>query len=183
MKSIKEMNSEEIAAFVCEHLRNNHIDVVLSGGSCVSIYSENRYLSYDFDFIPRNLFLKRKLLIEVLAEIGFTEKNRYFEHSETKFLLEFPAGPLTVGDEPVKSVESRDYQTGTLVLLSATDCIKDRLTGYYHWKDRQCLEQATLVAINNSVDYEEIKRWSEAEGMSVKFNEIHELLFPKDGEL
>lgn len=164
MKSIREMNSEEIAAFVCSHLALCGIDVVLSGGSCVSIYSQNRYESFDFDFIPKNLFLKRKELVKALAPIGFTEKNRYFEHPDTLYLLEFPAGPLTVGDEPVKEITERLYETGTLRLISPTDCVKDRLSGFYHWKDRQCLEQAVLVANECAVDLSEIERWSIAEG-------------------
>ncbi len=56
MKSVGEMDVEELGAFVCTHLAARGIDTVLSGGSCVMIYSENRYSSYDLDFIPRNLF-------------------------------------------------------------------------------------------------------------------------------
>ena len=37
MKSIKEMTNAELAAFVESHLRKNGIDVVLSGGACVSM--------------------------------------------------------------------------------------------------------------------------------------------------
>jgi len=44
MKSIKEMTNAELAAFVESHLRKKGIDVVLSGGACVSIYSSNRYV-------------------------------------------------------------------------------------------------------------------------------------------
>ena len=44
MKPIKEMSRTELAAFIQSHLESNGIDVVLSGGSCVSIYSnETRY--------------------------------------------------------------------------------------------------------------------------------------------
>lgn len=180
MKKITEMSSEELAAYVCTHLKRSGIDVVLSGGSCVSIYSENKYLSYDFDFIPRNLFLKRRELTKALAEIGFHEKNRYYENKESEYLLEFPQGPLTVGDEPVKDVTTKEYDTGELYLISVTDCVKDRLAGYYHWKDRQCLEQAIMVSQRNEVDREEIKRWSAAEGMSRSFEEIKVDLFPEE---
>jgi len=51
VKSICEMSVGEIAAYVAGHLRQGGINVVLTGGSCVSIYTDNRYLSYDLDFI------------------------------------------------------------------------------------------------------------------------------------
>ncbi|WP_298269716.1 hypothetical protein [Geobacter sp.] len=43
MKPIREMTVGEFGAFVADQLRNHGIDVVLTGGACVSIYSENRY--------------------------------------------------------------------------------------------------------------------------------------------
>ncbi|MDI6740798.1 MAG: hypothetical protein QME74_10605 [Candidatus Edwardsbacteria bacterium] len=42
--------------------------------------------------------------------------------------------------------------TGRLHLLSPTDCVKDRLAAYFHWNDRQSLEQAGLVADNRKID-------------------------------
>jgi len=51
MKFLGEMSVGEVAAYVAEHLRQCGINVVLTGGSCVSIYTHNRYLSYDLDFI------------------------------------------------------------------------------------------------------------------------------------
>ena len=33
MKSIKKMNLEELAAFISTHLKNNGIEVILTGGS------------------------------------------------------------------------------------------------------------------------------------------------------
>ena len=50
MKKIKEMSLGELAAYVCTHLQKNDIHCVLTGGACVSIYTENRYKSYDSDF-------------------------------------------------------------------------------------------------------------------------------------
>lgn len=37
MKCLGEMPVGEVAAYVAEHLRQNGINVVLTGGSCVSI--------------------------------------------------------------------------------------------------------------------------------------------------
>jgi hypothetical protein len=72
-----------------------------------------------------------------------------------------------------------EFATGTLRLLSCTDCVKDRLAHYYHWKDRQCLDQAVMVAAVSAVDLEEIERWSRHEGMEEEFQQIRAMLQAK----
>jgi len=170
VKEISDMTLGELAAFVCSHLRKQGIGAVLSGGGCVSIYTTNRYQSYDLDFIQP--VTNRKRIREALAEIGFHEEHRYFKHPATEFWVEFPPGPLAVGDEPVKEIVQREFSTGELYLISPTDCVKDRLAGYYHWEDRQCLEQALLVAECNGVDLEELGRWSRHEAKEEAFVRI-----------
>jgi len=159
MKSIKEMTQGELAAFIQSHLRDKGIDVVLSGGATVSIYSINRYVSWDLDLI-NTYFVKRRALRETMQELGFHEEGRHFEHPDTQFFVEFPPGPLAVSLEPVKQIDEIKFSTGMLRIISPTDCIKDRLAAYYHWDDLQCLEQAVLVAQANRIDLEEIERWS-----------------------
>ena len=175
MKDIREMRMAELAAYIATHLSQRDIDVVLSGGACVSIYSDNRYVSADIDLVNVGL-VRRRIIREAMQELGFQEERRYFTHSDTALLIEFPAGPLSIGKEPVKQVEEIRFDTGSLRLLSPTDCVKDRLAGYYHWQDRQSLEQAVMVAVSQPVDLVEIRRWSEFEGYANKFTEIHHQL-------
>jgi len=175
MKSLRKMSIGEIAAYIAEHLRHNGINVVLTGGSCVSIYTNNRYQSYDLDFIEVGSS-GRKKISGILMKLGFQEKDRYFIHPNTPFFVEFPVGPLAIGDEPVSEVAKLEFATGSLSLLSPTDCVKDRLTHYYHWKDRQCLDQAIMVAAVSEVDLEEVYRWSRHEGMEEEFNRIRTML-------
>jgi hypothetical protein len=160
------MSVGELAAFVCSRLRRHGIAAVLSGGACVSIYTDNRYQSLDLDFIE-NVPMGGKRLKDVLVE-----KGRFFVHPDTDFFLDFPAGPLAVGSEPVQQIHEMKFATGRLALLSPTDCVKDRLTAYYHWNDRQCLEQALLVAAMRTVDLKEIERWSAVENKSAEFQSI-----------
>ncbi|MFI5331403.1 MAG: hypothetical protein ACHQ2F_10300 [Desulfobaccales bacterium] len=172
MKPIKEMSIGELAAFICSYLRDNGIEVVLSGGSCVSIYTDNKYASLDLDFIEFQSAPGKRKLVNVLMKIGFLEENRYFKHPETDYFLEFPAGPLSVGNEPVKEIFTLSFSTGLLRIISPTDCVKDRLAAYYHWQDRQSLEQALLVAKDNPIDLGEVARWSKKEGMADRFSRI-----------
>ena len=175
MKPVKEMTLGELGAFVSEHLKKNGLTVTLTGGACVTIYSENRYQSWDLDFIEE-MSAGRKRLAEILADIGFVEEKRYFRHPETEFFLEFPPGPLSVGGEPMGEIVSKKFSTGTLRMISPTDCIKDRLAAFYHWDDRQSLEQALMVTRAQEVDLLECRSWSEREGEAGKFDVFMNML-------
>ena len=168
MKSLRDMSVGELGALVHSHLEKNGIRVILTGGACVSIYSDNKYQSRDLDFVEEVPVTRRKLK-KFLGELGFKEENRYFHHPETEFFLEFPSGPLSVGEEAIRNITILKFSTGRLRLISPTDCVKDRLAAFYHWDDRQSLEQALLVARVQKIDLPEVQRWSEREGQLSKF--------------
>jgi hypothetical protein len=168
MIDISKMSMPELASYVCEELTKHNIEVVLSGGSCVEIYSQGDYTSYDIDLVNRynEVFFKIKT---VMQNLGFIEEGKYFIYPDTKFFIEFPSGPLGVGDAPVKDINQLRTNFGTLKLLTPTDCVKDRLAAYYHWNDEQSLTQAVWVAQKNKVNFRELKKWSELEGSSDKY--------------
>lgn len=165
------MTRLELAAFVGAEFKRCNINIVLSGGSCVSIYSQEKYVSMDLDFV-NVAFAKRSLIVTTMTALGFTEKNRYFAHPDTAFLIEFPPGPLGVGEEPVRQIDEITTSTGVVRIISPTDCVKDRLSWYYHGNDTECLEQAVLVTQANDIDMTEVKRWSVAEGMGSIYEKI-----------
>ncbi|MFT5241597.1 MAG: hypothetical protein ACI9X0_002581 [Kiritimatiellia bacterium] len=171
MKRISDMTRLELAAFIGGEFRSRKINIVLSGGSCVSIYSEEKYVSMDLDFVNAG-FAKRAAIKTVMEALGFHEENRYFRHPGSDLLVEFPPGPLGIGDEPVTQINEIETPTGILRIISPTDCVKDRLAWFYHDNDTECLEQAVLVADANDIDITEIERWSKAEGKIEKFREF-----------
>lgn len=175
MKTIKDMTQLEVAAFICSHLKEHAIEVVLSGGALTSYYSNNKYVSKDVDLIDVYSVNRRKL-ISVMQEIGFVEKNRYFHHPDSEYIVEFPPGPLTVGDEIVNKTYQVKFSTGSLTVLSATDCVKNRLAAYYHWGDKPALAQAILVAKERKVDIEEIEKWSNKESKLQEFQVFKSML-------
>jgi len=163
MKSIKEMSMYELGAYVCSALEKEGIKTVLSGGSCVEIYSDGKYTTDDIDLVDR-YNAGHKQIKRVMLSLGFQEYNRYFIHHDTKWFIEFPKGPLGIGNAPVQEIASQENDAGILRLLTPTDCIKDRLAAYYYWDDLQSLEQALWVAHENEYDLDAIKEWSIAEG-------------------
>lgn len=170
----------ELAAYICQALENNGIHVVLTGGSCVSIYSSEKYVSYDLDFVDISYASSRQIK-STLAGLGFTSPKpgrRYFESDQCPYAIEFPSAPLAVGDEPVAETRTEKLHTssGILRLLSPTDCVKDRLSHYCFWHDRQGLEQAVLVASQQPVRLEEIKQWTVNEGYPEAYDEFFKLL-------
>lgn len=175
MIAVADMTPIELAGFVGSHLSKQGINVVLSGGTCVAHYSKGKYVSMDLDFVNA-AFAKRDKIKSAMADIGFNEDNRYFRHPDAEHLVEFPPGPLGVGDEQVGEILEIKTRTGTFKIISPTDCVKDRLAGYYHWDDMPCLEQAVLVACENPIDIEEIKRWSTKEGKGDEFEQIRNRL-------
>lgn len=168
MKKIKNMNLAELAAYVQTRLREEEIEVILSGGATVSFYSGNQYVSKDVDLINVR-FIKRSKVKAAMEKIGFQEQGRYFSHPDSKFLVEFPDGPLSVGEEPVRKIDEVQLSTGLLRVISPTDCVKDRLCAFYFWNDQQGLAQAILVTKSQNVDLDEIKRWSQVEGKAEEF--------------
>lgn len=167
MKPIKELSRLELAALVTETLKDAGIDVVLSGGSCVSIYSSEKYVSKDLDFIGVSLKSNRQIA-KAIQSLGFKnlpKNSRHFAHVETTFTLEFPSAPLMIGDEHIKlnAVGAIDTDLGTLRLLTPTDCVKDRLANHYYFGDKQCLEQALLVAKTHPINLTALKQWHQNE--------------------
>lgn len=178
MKKTGNMNIAELAAFICTHLNNSGIKCILTGGACISIYTDNKYESFDLDFIDCT-YRSRKQIAEELGKIGFIENNRYFVNNETKYFIEFPAGPLSIGSEPVHITNELVFSTGKLFLLTPTDSVKDRLAAYYYWDDKQALEQSILLSQSQRIDLKEVERWSKAEGQINKYKQIKKFLLNK----
>jgi hypothetical protein len=151
---------EDLAALVCTTLEAHGISVVLSGGAVVSIYSDGEYVSHDLDFIPTGLARK---VDAAMASLGFEKTQRHWTHPKSRYWVEFPPGPVTIGEETIHTFDERETRVGTLRLLAPSECVMDRLAWYFHDADTQCLEQALGVATRHPVDLERIERWARGE--------------------
>jgi hypothetical protein len=138
----KSISLRDLAGFISEELRKRDIETTLVGGACVTIYSENLYQSYDLDFVTRD---------------------------DCPWFIEFVSPPVAVGNEPIHKFEHIKTPLGTIQMLRPTDSVKDRLASFYHWSDKQGLEQALNICSIQTVDLEEIEKWSIREGEGKKF--------------
>lgn len=167
------MSLKDFAIFVARSLKEKNINVVLTGGAVVSIYSESKYVSRDADFLSET---DHQTIKKAMHAIGFTNLGKDFFHKDSQFSVEFPGYDLVIGDEPMKPEGEINDGDFVLKLLSPTQCVMDRLAAFYHWKDRQGLDQAVLVASSHPVKLSKIKTWSKNEGMEDRFKVFVDLL-------
>ena len=159
---------KELAAIIARKLNEKGIDAILVGGACVSIYTKNKYLSGDLDFVSGSSI---KEISPVLAELGFERKSsRHFEKKNCPFFIEFISPPAAIGSEPIKGKNIIKTRLGNIILLTPTDSVKDRLAAYYHGNDPQALEQALMLVKAQKINLQEVKRWSEKEGHKEKYD-------------
>src|SRR3989338_6702655 len=98
-KITSQTSIEELAGIVATALAKFNVNAVLSGGAVVSIYSENQYVSGDLDFVS---FKALSTIDEAMNSIRFKREGRHYIHPATKFFVEFPPGPLAIGDQLIK---------------------------------------------------------------------------------
>lgn len=173
------LSREQLAALVCSTLERHGVQVVLSGGAAASIYAPNPYESMDLDFVPIGL---ARRVDAAMRELDFRkERGRHWTHPDTEFWVEFPPGPVAVGDEVLHHFAERRTSHGSLRILTPTDCVMDRLAWYYHADDEQGLEQAVAVAADNEVDMARIEAWSQRERAEEKFERFRARLLNPSG--
>lgn len=163
----KKISLDELAGFLSQKLREKGIDIILVGGACVTIYSQNRYQSYDLDFVA---FEDMKKVTRVLIELGFSEKGGYFRHKDCQWIVEFVSSPVAIGHEIISDFQSIKVKTGTIKMLRVEDSVKDRLASYFYWNDRQGLDQAVEICTGRKIDISEVRSWAEKEGFLKKFD-------------
>lgn len=160
----------EMGAIVCEALKKSGIDAFLSGGAVVSIYTNNKFESYDLDFVS---LADRSKIKKVMESLGFEQnKSRLFIHPNSKYFVEFPGSAIMIGESAITQFAELKIGTATLKLLTPTDSVKDRLAAFFHWNDRQGLDQAVWICEAQSVDLAEVRKWAVGEGMVKKFDEF-----------
>jgi len=173
MNDISGLSIQELAALICESLKNEGLKTTLSGGACAEIYSNKKYVTGDLDFVVNYIWPENQKIIDrVMTRLGFEKNGRIFINSSVPYSIEFPPGPLGIGAEDnIHPIELK-FKTGILSLLSATDSAKDRLVAYFHANDLQCLEQALIICQTNNVDMENIRKWAKHEGKPDRFKEF-----------
>jgi hypothetical protein len=153
----------DVAVTVGDALRRAGIRAVLTGGACAHLYSGGVYVSRDADFVLGTP-CSREDLDRALAVVGFRRDRDRYVHDSVPFFVEFPRGPLGIGEDVHIRPVWRTRRSARTLALSATDACRDRLAAYFHWNDRQSLAAAVAIARRNRIAFAKVRGWSRNEG-------------------
>lgn len=161
---------EELAFFVGTGLERAGQSAVLSGGGAAQIYAPNDYRSRDLDFVLSFFSSDNKARV-ALEELGFQRVGRNLVHPECPFTVEFPPGPLSVGDDTITAWDTLRREDLILNIITPTDSVRDRLAAYLHWNDLGSLNTAVAVtkAQQDRINMDIIEDWCRREGGEAKY--------------
>lgn len=168
---------EELWLHISSHLTKKGIPSVLVGGAVVTIYTKGAYVSGDLDFVPP-LLSDSKQIAAAMTELGFEKgAHRSYSHPQCRrFFIDFVSPPLSIGHEIGIKPFQRTEGDVQVLILSPTDCVKDRLAGYVYFQALECLNQAVLVAQSHIIDQADIEHWCRQEGATWAYLDFCEAL-------
>lgn len=89
----------------------------------------------------------------------------------TPFTVEFLKGPIGLGDDQPVMPEGQMTIDGVVVkMLSPTQSVMDRLSGFFYFGDRQCLDQAIWITESQAVDLDRVTGWAVRERQEEKLS-------------
>ena len=120
-----------VATVAGDALRRAGIHAVLTGGACANVYTGGRHQSVDADFIVSSPASRADVDLS-MEEIGFVRRGDRYVRPRVRFYVEFPRGPLAIGNDcHIRPVEWKT-EVGRTLILSA----------FYPWGDRQSMRVA-----------------------------------------
>ena len=166
-------NRLDDAAFIIDTALSDHgIRAVLSGGSAATVYAPEAYQSRDLDFVVA-FFADPNAVEAAMTELGFAPKGRIWANESVYFTVDFVTWPHAVGERLItawptfsRELNGKSY---SLRIISAEDCVCDRLASFFYYRDESALEAAVAVAKAQNVEPEGIRQWAEREGQAAKF--------------
>jgi hypothetical protein len=166
----------DVAFAVCTALERAKIIAVLTGGSAATYYAPEAYQSRDLDFVITLRGGARGA--QALAQLGYQPSGDHYVHPLSPLPLEFPPGPLGVGEDLITSWSTIRRKGEVLHVLTPFDSCRDRLASYLFWNDLSGLEQALAVhrARVGDIDLARLRDWCARERQSKKF-ELYEARF------
>ncbi len=114
---------------------------IVIGGLALSYYTREVYFTADIDLA----YADREALDEVLKELDFEKRGRYWVNEDLKIAIEVPVGVLAEEDSPLEIVElGPELQCK---IIGIEDLIIDRLNACKHWKSEIDCEMAELLVM------------------------------------
>ena len=174
-KKFKGLIISQVAALLSSHLAGYGCDPVLTGRACAAIYAGPSIKPTIIDFVVREYNIDK--VTQAMRDMGFHKVgHRTFASKGCIYEVFLSTHPITVGDDVVGEVKVMRTVKGPLKLLLPTDSVRQRLSMYYRWGDREALDDAVRVARRCKVDLKLVKRWSDWEWASDRFDQFVKLI-------
>lgn len=135
----------ELAAVVSGHLKSHGVEVVVVGGSAITLHVPDVYTSMDVDFAATSGLDHRRITI-ALEQLGFRRDGRVFTHPETPYAIDFVTDRPIIDQRPVYDFAEIRTANGTVRVLHLEDAIADRVAAFLYWSDSQSLDVAERSA-------------------------------------
>lgn len=150
----------DVAFEVCSALAERGFVAVLTGGSAATFHAPDAYVSRHLDFV---LTLRGTLGEEALRAIGYERVGNFYRHAVAPFPLDFPPGPLAVGEEVITQWATHRRGAEVLHVLKPHDSVRDRLASWLFWNDLNGLEQALAVHLAHEaeVSLDALRDWAQ----------------------
>lgn len=169
--SFRGLDIKSTAAMIGAQLERAGHMVVLVGRACAAIYAGRSIKPKALEFVIEDFAVNS--VNKAMEEIGFGAiGQRTFTRDGCPFEVVLNPMPITVGDDIAHKVRIIKTPKGPLRLLTATDCVRQRLSNYYRFGEPHALIEAVRVARRQRVDMDLIRRWSDWEWAMDKFEEF-----------
>ncbi len=137
---------------------------VLCGGSAATFYAPDVYQSEDLDFVLTFGSDDAAAARSALESLGYRLRNAMFFHDTSHFTVEFPRGPLQIGNDVVSDIETLRRGDESLHIIRPTAVVEDRLLKYAAWDDFSALRAAVGVALEAPIDLDAVRAFMQREG-------------------
>jgi len=156
-----------VLGVITQALEADGICPILIGGCALEYYTFGGYATRDINVAVSDY----QRLGEVMDELGFERRGRYWLRSDLEILLEAPAADLAGETAPLTVVELDDL---TCYIIGVEDLILDRLNGYVHWgwEDDRRWAGRLLVLHADTVDWAYLERRATTEGTAEALTKI-----------
>ncbi|MFA4874183.1 MAG: hypothetical protein WC956_05015 [bacterium] len=169
--SFEGLSLRQIAARLSAYLTKCGYGPALIGKACAALHVGTSIKPKSLDLVLREYQVNE--LKAAMSRIGFrnTEMNT-FESNRCPLAVVISPPPISVGDDIVDSLQIIKTRDGDIRTLDPTDCVRQLLSMYYRWGDRDAMEDAIAVASKHAIDLDLVRRWSEWEWCTDRFEEF-----------
>jgi len=139
--NFKDRTLTEVAAATATHLKHIGVNVVVVGGSAITIHVPEVYTSYDIDFAVTTGIDKPRITA-ALDDLGFKLNGRTYVNPTTTYTVDIVANTPYIDDRPIHDYAHIATNVGEVQVLHLEDAIADRIAAFLYWNDSQSLDVA-----------------------------------------